>query len=227
VISKCFGIISYFPNDEEFRRVRKERFLKLVSDLNTYFKLPIIVLAQNWREEDLNITYGNNIYIYNYSKGLGITKARIYLRDKLLKHNFDAYIFLDDDSELVTDQMGADNYLKEIDKHPNMVGKFKGTYMRFLYISNYMLKIMDFDYIKDLESIRGEVWEDYAYLKTYERLYPERYFNFTKRGINEISQTSLRDKYSTWYKTEFGNESNISRATKEIINKWYARKRKR
>lgn len=226
MLTKCFGIISYLPEDENFRKIRKERLIKLISDLNTYFKLPIIILAQNWTEDDLNLIYDNNIYVYNYDRGLGVTRARIYLRDKLLKHNFDAYIFLDDDSELVTDKVGVNNYLKEIDNHPNMVGKFKGTYMRFLYISNYMLKIMDLDFIKNYESIRGEIWEDFAYLKTYERLYPSKFFTFSKRGIDEISQTSQRDEYSTWYKSEFGNEQNIMRNTKNIINKWYRSKRK-
>lgn len=226
VLTKCFGIISYLPEDENFRKIRKERLIKLISDLNTYFKLPIIILAQNWTEDDLNLIYDNNIYVYNYDRGLGVTRARIYLRDKLLKHNFDAYIFLDDDSELVTDRVGVNNYLKEIDNHPNMVGKFKGTYMRFLYISNYMLKIMDLDFIKNYESIRGEIWEDFAYLKTYERLYPSKFFTFSKKGINEISQTSQRDEYSTWYKSEFGNEQNIMRNTKNIINKWYRSKRR-
>ena len=226
VLTKCFGIISYLPEDENFRKIRKERLIKLISDLNTYFKLPIIILAQNWTEDDLNLIYDNNIYVYNYDRGLGVTRARIYLRDKLLKHNFDAYIFLDDDSELVTDKVGVNNYLKEIDNHPNMVGKFKGTYMRFLYISNYMLKIMDLDFIKNYESIRGEIWEDFAYLKTYERLYPSKFFTFSKKGINEISQTSQRDEYSTWYKSEFGNEQNIMRNTKNIINKWCWSKRR-
>lgn len=226
MLTKCFGIISYLPEDENFRKIRRERLIKLISDLNTYFKLPIIILAQNWTEDDLNLIYDNNIYVYNYDRGLGVTRARIYLRDKLLKHNFDAYIFLDDDSELVTDKVGVNNYLKEIDNHPNMVGKFKGTYMRFLYISNYMLKIMDLDFIKNYESIRGEIWEDFAYLKTYERLYPSKFFTFSKKGINEISQTSQRDEYSTWYKSEFGNEQNIMRNTKNIINKWYRSKRR-
>ena len=226
MLTKCFGIISYLPEDENFRKIRKERLIKLISNLNTYFKLPIIILAQNWTEDDLNLIYDNNIYVYNYDRGLGVTRARIYLRDKLLKHNFDAYIFLDDDSELVTDRVGVNNYLKEIDNHPNMVGKFKGTYMRFLYISNYMLKIMDLDFIKNYESIRGEIWEDFAYLKTYERLYPSKFFTFSKKGINEISQTSQRDEYSTWYKSEFGNEQNIMRNTKNIINKWYRSKKR-
>ena len=85
---------------------------------------------------------------------------------------------------------------------------------------------MDLDFIKNYESIRGEIWEDFAYLKTYERLYPSKFFTFSKRGIDEISQTSQRDEYSTWYKSEFGNEQNIMRNTKNIINKWYRSKRK-
>ena len=47
MLTKCFGIISYLPNDENFRKIRKERLIKLISDLNAYFKLPIIILAQN------------------------------------------------------------------------------------------------------------------------------------------------------------------------------------
>ena len=226
MLKKCFGIISYFPDDEKFRKVRKDRLIALLNNLSGNLNLPVIILAQNWRKEDYNLTYSNNIYIYNYPVGLGVTMARIKLREKLLTFDFDAYIFLDDDSEINFSQQGVDNYIREIESHPNMVGKFNGTYMRLLYISKYMLKIMDFDFIRNYESIRGEIWEDFAYLKTYEKLYPSKFFVFSKKGINEVSKTSLRDEYSTWYKSEFGNETAISRKTREIINHWYNNKRR-
>lgn len=227
VLTKCIGIISYFPPGAEIRVERKKRFNKLITTLDTYFKLPIVIIAQNWTNEDLKINYCNNIYIYNYSYGLGITKARILLREKLLKFDYDYYIFFDDDSDIKCTVDSANKYLLEIDNHQNMVGKYFNTWPRLLAISKSMLTIMDYDYISNFEASRGEIWEDMAYIKTYERLYPNKFFKFSKENISEVSPVSKKDDYSTWYKKEFGTETTISRKTKEIIEKWYNYKSRR
>ena len=86
---KCIGIISYFPND--LREKRRERLRALLVQLNNYFKMPIIIIAQNWIQDDLKIFEGltnQKIYVYTYPK-LGITNARIILRDKFLESDFD------------------------------------------------------------------------------------------------------------------------------------------
>ena len=222
---KCIGIISYFPKNLEHRKARKERFQKLIKVLNAYFKLPIVIIAQNWQNDDIQITYNNKIIIYNYNDGLGITRARIILREKLLNLDYDYYIFLDDDSDIQCTENGVRQYLNEIDSHPNMVGKYFSSWPRLLAISKYMLNIMDYEYIKKYDATRGEIWEDMAYMKTYEKLYPNKFFNFSKKEISEVSPVSRGDKYSTWYKKEYGNEVAISRKTRQIIDNWYKSKR--
>lgn len=224
---KCIGIISYFPKNLEHRKIRKERFNKLIQTLDAYFKLPIVIIAQNWDDEDIPIIYNNKIIIYRYKNGLGITKARITLREKLLSFNYDYYIFLDDDSDIVCTKEGVINYLAEIDNHPGMVGRFNSDWPRLLAISNQMLKIMDFDFIKDKEAYRGEIWEDSAYLITYRRLYPNKFFIFSKRDIKEISPVARKDTYSTWYRKEFGEEKQLRLNTKAIIEKWVRHKKGR
>jgi len=228
MLTKCIGIISYFPSNIVIRTERKNRFNRLINILNTYFKLPIVIIAQNWTNEDfLNINYCNKVYIYQYNNGLGITKARMILRDKLLKFDYDYFIFLDDDSDIKCTVDSANKYLLEIDTHPDMVGKYFNTWPRLLAISKSMLTIMDYDYISNLEASRGEIWEDMAYIKTYERLYPNKFFKFSKENISEVSPVSKKDTYSTWYKKEFGTESAISRKTREIIERWYNYKSRR
>lgn len=152
MLTKCFGIISYFP-DGELREIRKQKFYKLLETLDTYFKLPLVIIAQNW--DDVDLKYSNSIKIYKYTEPLGITGARIVLREKLLEEDYDYYIFLDDDIEIRCNQKSVNNYLKNIDAHPGMFGKFDK--FQLFAISKYMLEKMNFDYIKDYESIRGEI----------------------------------------------------------------------
>ena len=224
-MTKCIGIISYFPNNDKQRSVRKNRFLNLINVLNTYFKLPIVIIAQNWDKNDFILNYCNTITIYSYNHGLGITKARYILREKLLKLDYDYFIFLDDDSDIKCTQRGVDNYLKEIDMHEGMVGRFNNDLPRLLAISKQMLILMDYEFIKDKEASRGEIWEDFVYLSTYRRLYPDKFYMFSKKDIKEVSPVSRGDEFSTWYKKEFGNESQIGTKSRQIINKWVEYKR--
>jgi len=223
---KCIGIISYFPNDLKVRDERIKRFKKLLSVLDKYFKLPIAIVAQNWKDFVLP-PYCNTIYLYKYSSGLGVTGARIALRDKLLKLNFDYFIFLDDDSDIKCTNKGVENYFKEIDSNPDKFGNFNGCWQRLNAISKTMLKIMDYDYIKDYESFRGEIWEDFAYNKTYKALFPQKVFQFSKWEISENSQMARNDEYTTWYRPEFGNENKIKLNTIKIANNWISEKRKK
>ena len=48
----CIGIISYFPDDER-RKVRINRFRFLLNQLNSHFKLPIIIALK----ESLKLTF--------------------------------------------------------------------------------------------------------------------------------------------------------------------------
>ena len=58
-LTKTFGIISYFPdNDSEYhiemRRERSRRFKELLAKIEEYWgDLDIIVIAQNWQDFEL------------------------------------------------------------------------------------------------------------------------------------------------------------------------------
>ena len=53
-LKTIIGIISYFPDEEKLRENRKMRCFDLLTKLNEHFKLPIIIVAQNWTQEDLH-----------------------------------------------------------------------------------------------------------------------------------------------------------------------------
>ena len=221
MLSKCIGIISYFP-DGPLRDIRKKNFNNLIKTLNDYFKLPIVIIAQNWKEEDLNIKYDSSIKIYNWKRPLGITGANIKLREKLLLEPYDYFIHLDDDIEIVCGQEQVNKYLNEIDSHPNMFGQVKK--FQLAAQSRYMLEKMDFDYIKNMESYRGEIWEDLAYMNVYKKLYPNKFFEF-KNKLTMTFKPSEQDPTSTWYDKSI-NQKLVQKKTNKIINDWYNLKKR-
>lgn len=216
MLSKCIGIISYFPNGP-LRDIRKENFNNLIKTLNDYFKLPIIIIAQNWKEEDFNIKYCSTIKIYRWNGALGITGARIALREKLLKENYDYSIWIDDDINIKCNAQSVNAYLREIDKHPDMFGQVKK--LQLFAISYKMLKLMDFDFIRKYESYRGEIWEDVAYYKTYTKLYGNKFYNINIPNLILDFMPSEKDTSSTWYYKEI-NQNLIQKNTNKIINEW-------
>lgn len=221
MLTKCIGIISYFPDDEPLRTNRKKAFNNFIGQLDKLFKLPIIIVAQNWRKEDYNIKYCATIKIYNFSNALGITKARIILREKLLETEYDYFILFDDDSNIIGTENSVKEYLKQLDNHPDMFGLFKGrSWHRLFAISKYMLNLMSYDFIKNYESFRGEIWEDVAYAHTYKKIYPNKWFDIQVIGLDENQLPSEKDVNTTWYKPEFDNEKSMWLKTKVIRDEW-------
>lgn len=213
MLSKCFAIISWLPDEEPKRTNRRNKFLKLLAQLNQYFSYPIVIVAQNQKPEDLKLSYSNKIIIYNYKEALGITHARILLREKLLELNYDYNIFLDDDSNLVITEEGKQIYEKELEEHRNHICFFHGCQWRMLALSKEMLSLTNFDYIKKYESIRGEIQEDLAFAYVYKRLYPDKIFNFSMTGLKDIFEGSEKEEDSTQYSTAF---INMQKKTLEI-----------
>ena len=84
-LSKCIGIISYLPDNIEVRNRRKNKLLNLIFRCNYLFNLPIIIIAQNYRETDSDIINFKNCQVINFEKPLGITNARKELRKEFLK----------------------------------------------------------------------------------------------------------------------------------------------
>ena len=109
----CIGIISYLPNDEKIRAERIRRVTRLIKQCDEFFGLPIILIAQNYRDSFQYIPSNSKLIIYNFKSRLGITGARNYLRNIFLESSFDRIILLDDDLEL-SGKAGADEYLLKI-----------------------------------------------------------------------------------------------------------------
>jgi len=49
-MNKCIGIISYLP-DGEVGEKRFKLLLSLLIKIDTYFHLPVYILAQNWGDK--------------------------------------------------------------------------------------------------------------------------------------------------------------------------------
>lgn len=64
-------------------------------------------------------------------------------------------------------------------------------------------------------------------MKTYKEIFPRKFFQFSKKGINEVSMMARNDEYTTWYKPEFGNENKIRANSIRIANSWISEKRKK
>lgn len=219
MLSKCIGIVSYFPDKEPLRTNRKLAFNNLLKTLDTYFKLPIVIIAQNWREEDFYLKYNNGeLKIYSYKNPLGVTGANVILREKLLLEDYDYFIHLDDDINIICDQNMVDNYFREIDLHPNMFGQLKKY--QLCAISKYMLKLMNWEYIKHMESLRGEIWEDMAYINTWKEIYPKNFFKFTISKVPKMDfGPSENDPNTTWW-DESKDQNIIRKKTLRIISSW-------
>ena len=219
-LSKCIGIISYFPDGE--KRKRDHRifcFKNLLETLNRYFKLPIVVIAQNWKNDDITSIYNYGIKVYRFDQPLGITSARIMLREKLLEnHMYDYYIMLDDDTNIVCNSIGVETYLNTIDQNPDKIGLFSNCWFRLFAISRKYLKLTNFDFIKNYEPGRGEIWEDVSWFSVWKRIYPEAFYKLKNKNIREQFIQTEKDQYTTWYKSNF---SNIRENTKRISEDWY------
>lgn len=54
-MNKCFGIISWLPNDEAERNQRTDRLFKLLTQLNNYWpETTIMIVSQNWKDTSVN-----------------------------------------------------------------------------------------------------------------------------------------------------------------------------
>lgn len=202
MLKKIIGIISYFPDEEALRENRKMKCFNLLKQLNEHFKLPIFIVAQNWTEEDfarLNEFNNQQIYVSKHDK-LGITKARIKLREIFLNYtDADYIILLDDDSELIIKDGGVEHYLKEIDDHPNMFCKWNMGFPRLMAISRYSYNKLSYDFIKDLDPEKGEVWEDHCWHTVYRHLWPNEVYLFSHYNLEEVSLYSEHDPNSVYY----------------------------
>lgn len=205
---KVIGIVSYFPNNNY--RARQERLLRLLGQLKAYWPfLPIIIIAQNWRDnnflpKDLDIT------VYNYNSPLGILKARQELREKFLATDYEQIIMFDDDAIISTNYESAQKFLEECDKHPmgfmflkgwkkDPLGIYNPAQLNGCAISRWLIYA---------EPLRDEwdpqekgIYEDVVYAHLFHWKYPE--YEFEVKNFQCIQWSN--DQYrvaSTWITTQ-------------------------
>lgn len=208
----CVGIISYLPDKEDIRKRRFEKLKKLINNLDYFFDLPILIVAQNWSEEDVNEIKNNNVNLFLFEEKLGIIGARIKLREIFLQQSYNYLIMLDDDCELVGDKESAKYYIKQIVDHPNMCGLFSDTILKLFAISKEVLKDVEF---KEGSVEDGDFFEDILFVNTIKKLYPDKIFMFKRTNFRQISN-NVNDKDSTWYWGQY-NKHDIGDRTRAIL----------
>ncbi len=130
--------------------------------------------------------------------------------------DFDNIILLDDDSELVISGNGVDIYLAEIENNPNKIGLFNANFFRLVSIPKQCFSNLTFEYVINLKPENGDFWEDFCYIQTFKKLWPDKVYRHSKENLNEVSLYSDKDKYSTWYRPEF---KTMFTRSKSIIEK--------
>ena len=212
----CIGIISYLPDDNDKRNNRRSKLLKLINTCNTLFNLPIIVVAQNWKDTNLN-SYSSlynvkNVMLHHYEKPLGIIGARKELRKLFLESDYDYLIMLDDDCSVTGTDVAAKNYIKQIEDHPGMWGMFMGTLLKLFAISKEVFKEVDF---RDGRVEDGDFFEDILFVETLRKKYPDKMFKFNHLDLREKSN-NYNDPDSTWFSGQF-NKHEIGDRTRAIL----------
>ena len=206
-MNKVIGIISYLPDDVNKRKIREEKIDSLIKTCNELFDLPIIIVAQNWKDFKVDCCQ-----LYKFEKPLGIVGARKELRKIFLHSGYDYLIMLDDDCKVLGTKEGANRYLKEIDNHPGMFGVFYGTLLKLFAISKEIFSLQDYG---DGEVENGDFFEDILLVNTLEKRFPNKKFVFSKKDIKEESN-NFNDENSTWYYGQF-NKHAIGDKTRELL----------
>lgn len=167
MLKKCFGIISWLPNDKENRYLREERLNRLLKQLDQIMpEIDILLIAQNW-DNFIPFKTRNKQIIRTYEP-LGILGARKTLRKEFLKLNYDYIIMFDDDAIIEYDNLNLiKNYLNLIEKNPkgfsfvkgqnSPYNPYAGAQLNLCAISRYIYEKED---MVDLDPQKGEGFED-------------------------------------------------------------------
>ena len=210
----CIGIISYLPDDEEARGVRISRLNDLIYTCNRIFKLPIIIIAQNWKDSDnINITPNCTVVFRNK---LGITVARETLRQYFVKKtDYSNMICLDDDFELTKNEKPARLYLNYIKSNRDKLIEYENYLMNLCVMPRNVAEKFEFDIKISPED--GTGFEDWIYIAMLQRNHPELYKKVKSLNLPAKSRKELvEDKYSTWITSETDKNS-IDKASRDII----------
>ena len=198
-VNACVGIISYFSDDEEIRNKRLAKLNILIQDIDRIFNVPIIIIAQNWKNITIKPkTIDAPIYIYTYDK-LGITGARKELKRRFLESQFDYLIMLDDDSMLKGDRQDGLLYLRRLAECPGMYGVYKPHLLKLFAMSREMYQLIEFpDGGADDPNKKLRFFEDMYIDESLQKVYPNKRFKFYKSNLDEYSDSAFDDT-STWH----------------------------
>lgn len=117
-LKACIGIISWFPNKELDRKLRIDRFNRLLKQLEEYFPTtPLLVIAQNWG--DYSPKLPKNSKVISFENGLGILGARKELFKQFKSTDYNYIVLFDDDAIIKTTKETCDEYLKIMENNPN------------------------------------------------------------------------------------------------------------
>ena len=197
MVNGVIGIISYLPEDEKIRGHRFSKLCSLLSSCNYIFStIPIIIIAQNWKPENLNKLKGfNRVTAYEYPK-LGIVGARNKLREHFIQSNYNYLIMLDDDVQLYGNKAQGMEYLRQLSLHRDGFWEFNLTLLKLFAISKSLFEKEKFD--DNINPENGDGFEDRIFVNKLRVKYPNLRYIFKVPGLNQVS-ISTKDVDSTWY----------------------------
>ena len=168
MLKKCFGIISWLPNNIS-RQQRQDRLNQLLKQLNELWPtIDILIIAQNCQDFK-TAEVSNNIIIKEYPE-LGILGARRALREEFLALDYDYIIMFDDDAIVEYKDNTYITFMEEVDKHPKGFCFIHGNNSRYhpycaaqlnlCAISRY---IYEKEPMVDIDPQKNEGFEDSIY----------------------------------------------------------------
>lgn len=210
----CVGIISYLPSDRKTRNVRISRLNNLINTLDKTFNLPIIIIAQNWKDNEIKLT--DNVKVIKYYDKLGITLARETLRQVFSDETEYSHIMcLDDDFEISDNPKLAQIYKYCIKSNPTSILIYENFLMNLAVFPRYVFESTQYDL--DLDPEKGTGYEDWIYVSSLQKKFPKNYKKVKDFGLSVHKRSELiNDEYSTWI-TKETNKSKLSVISRDII----------
>jgi len=193
------GIISYLPDNEKVRNNRFKKLCNLIEQCNLIFvNLPIMIIAQNWKDNEVEKLYKPNITCLRFDK-LGIVGARNKLREKFLESKYNYLIMLDDDVTLKGGPREGIEYLRQLNLYKNGFWEFNLTLLKLFAISKDLFKLEKFD--ENINPENADGFEDRIFVNKLRVKYPQLKHQFNIGGLTQ-SSISTKDPDSTWYSNQ-------------------------
>jgi len=216
MLRKLISIVSYLPDDELVRTVRFNKLKTLLDKCNELFDLPIFILIQNYKPEEIaELQKINNVSLSSNYERLGITGARKKLRETTLAMAFDYFILIDDDGDLHGTKDGAKKYLCTIDEHPGGYANFKNRQLKLFAISKEVYSQVDY---YDINPEDGAGFEDTIFIAKCDDKFNDKRFYFNYNIDLYDRSPGACDSCSTWWKPNVNMEPMLKR-TRDLIDR--------